>query len=139
MPNVSKSFKSAALTALLIVIGAAVGWTGMRVLRHGDDAPKILAGDFSRFTESAHRPAVLFATSTCPFCRRARALLDATHVDYQVYEIDTSEEAHRIYQTLGVTQVPVLITRDWRIVGFSEPLYRLRTAGLTSGVSTAAK
>jgi len=132
MSRIFKMFKSAVLTLALVVAGAAVGWIGMRALQRADDTPKIVAGDFSRFIEDAQHPVVLFATSTCPFCRRARELLDATHVDYRVYEIDTSEEAHRMYESLGVTQVPVLITSESRIVGFSDSLYRLRTGSHAS-------
>ncbi|HEY0232860.1 MAG TPA: glutaredoxin domain-containing protein [Dokdonella sp.] len=119
--------KHLALTLAVIVSGAAIGWIGVRAMGAMNASPSVEAGDYSKIVDAAQHSAVLFSTSTCPYCRRARDLLDATKADYRVYEIDTSEEAHRLYQALGFSRVPVLITRDTRIVGFSENLYRLRT------------
>lgn len=116
-----------ALTAAIVVGGGALGWIGARVVTPATAVPLVEAGNFSPLIADAHHPFVLFVSSTCPYCRKARALLDSIPVDYFTYEIDTSAEAKQLYRTLGVDRVPVLITANARITGFSADVYRART------------
>ena len=121
-----QALKHFGITIAIVFGGIALGWASARVVP-STKAPLIEAGDFSQIIEKAHHPAVLFVTSTCPYCRKAREFLSGISADYFVYEIDTSPEAKRLYQTLGVDQVPVLITGNARITGFNVDIYRART------------
>ena len=51
----------------------------------------------------SENPVVVFSFTTCPFCRRAKDLLDEKGIDYQVLELDELEgnEGNEIRATLG--------------------------------------
>ena len=117
------TLKSLAMTGLVIIAGAAVGW-GSQMVHFASTKAHSESGDFTAIVENSQHPVLLFAASTCPYCKKARAFLEAAHIDYRLYEIDTSPEALRLYKTLGVDAVPVLITPHLRILGFNEDLYR---------------
>ena len=108
----------------LVAIAAACGWSGTLAFRALNREPAMQAGDFSAIVATAGRPVVLFATTTCPYCARARSLLDAMKVDHVVYDIDTSEPARALYSHLHAHSVPVLVTAGLRIIGFDEATYR---------------
>jgi glutaredoxin len=113
-------------TIALVAIAAACGWFGVLAFRTLDAAPAAQAGDYSAIVATAGRPVVLFATTTCPYCAKARNLLDAMKVDHVVYDIDTSEPARALYGQLHANSVPVLVTAGLRITGFDEAAYRAR-------------
>ena len=115
----------------LVAIAAACGWFGTLAFRTLNAAPAMQAGDFSAIVATAGRPVVLFATTTCPYCARARSLLDAMKVDRVVYDIDTSEPARTLYAQLHANSVPVLVTAGLRITGFDEAAYRTKLGTFT--------
>lgn len=124
-------------TIALVAIAAACGWFGTLAFRALNAAPAMQAGDFSAIVASAGRPVVLFATTTCPYCAKARSLLDAMKVDHVVYDIDVSDSARALYGQLHANSVPVLVTAGLRITGFDEAAYRARLEGLArTAVST---
>jgi glutaredoxin len=129
-------------TIVLVAIAAACGWFGVLALRSLNAAPAVQPGDFSAIVAAAGRPVVLFATTTCPYCAKARKLLDAMKVDHVVYDIDTSEPARALYRQLHANSVPVLVTTGLRITGFDEAAYRARLdrfprTGVSTGPSVA--
>ena len=113
-------------TIALAALAAACGWFGTLAFRAVDAAPAMQAGDFTAIVASAGRPVVLFATTTCPYCAKARSLLDAMKVDHVVYDIDASEPARALYAQLHANSVPVLVTAGLRITGFDEAAYRAK-------------
>jgi glutaredoxin len=117
-------------TVALVVIAAACGWSATFAIRWLRAEPALQAGDFSAIVASAGRPVVLFATTTCPYCGKARDLLDALKVQHVVYDIDVSESARALYARLHANSVPVLVTTDLRITGFDEARYRSTLAPL---------
>jgi len=119
--------KNLAITLAIVAVGGVLGAVGTRLVAPSVAAPLIEPGNFSPIIAGAHHSVVLFTTSTCPFCKKARALLESIPVDYYAYEIDTSKEAEELYRNLGVTQVPVLVTPNVRITGFNADIYRART------------
>lgn len=62
--------------------------------------------------------AILYATATCPYCEKARKLLDARNVPYIEVDVDKSEEGFAEYQKLGGQGVPVLVIDQQVIHGF---------------------
>jgi mycoredoxin len=62
--------------------------------------------------------AILYATATCPYCAKARKLLDARNVPYLEIDVDKSEEGFAEYKKLNGNGVPVLVIKDQVIHGF---------------------
>ncbi|WP_448572367.1 glutaredoxin 3 [Trichothermofontia sp.] len=73
----------------------------------------------------------IYTWSTCPFCHRAKRLLDQKGVTYTEYTIDDDEVARDAMVargTNGQRTVPQIFIDD-RHVGGSDDLYRLERAG----------
>lgn len=73
----------------------------------------------------------IYTWSHCPFCRRAKQLLDRKGVSYSEYKIDGDEEARDAMVargTDGKRTVPQIFIDD-RHIGGSDDLYRLEERG----------
>lgn len=126
--------RGVASTLALVAIAAACGWLGISILRSVTAPPVLQAGDYSAIVRDAGEPVVLFATTTCPYCRQARALLDAMKVEHVVYDVDVSPPARALYDRLHANSVPVLVTASLRITGFDEATYRSTLGGRVAAV-----
>jgi glutaredoxin len=68
----------------------------------------------------------VFALSTCPPCRRARAFLAENKVDYEVVEVDLLPGAPReraieeVRALTGSLGFPVIVIRGDVVVGFNQ-------------------
>jgi glutaredoxin len=62
--------------------------------------------------------AVLYATAWCPYCAKARKLLNARHIPYREYDIEKSAEGMAQYERLHGHGIPVLVIKDKVIHGF---------------------
>ena len=68
----------------------------------------------------------VFALSTCPYCRMARAYLDENGVAYDVVEVDLLEGEEKesavaeVKEISGGTSFPVVIVDEEIIVGFNK-------------------
>lgn len=62
--------------------------------------------------------AILYATATCPYCAKARKLLDSLDVPYIEVDVDNSEAGFAEFQRLGGQGVPVLVIDQQVIHGF---------------------
>ena len=71
---------------------------------------------------------VLYATSWCPYCKKAREYFKANNVQYLEYDIEKDEQAKRMYDLVGGSGVPVILVNGKKIQGFNrakfEALYR---------------
>jgi len=72
----------------------------------------------------------LYTKATCPYCARARKLLDDKSVGYDEYEIsmDPGKRAEMIQRANGRSTVPQIFI-DGRHVGGSDDLAELERAG----------
>lgn len=72
----------------------------------------------------------LYTKSTCPYCSRARRLLDDKGVGYEEYEIsqDSAKRSEMIQRSNGRTTVPQIFI-DGRHVGGSDDLAELERQG----------
>ncbi len=61
----------------------------------------------------------IYTWSTCPFCRRAKELLDSKGVDYTEYDItgNDDERAKMVKRTGGPKSVPQIFIDDQHIGG----------------------
>ncbi|MDO8848981.1 MAG: glutaredoxin family protein [Coriobacteriia bacterium] len=68
----------------------------------------------------------VFALSTCPYCRMARAYLDENDVEYDVVEVDMlagderSEAIDEVKAMSGGTSFPVVLVDEEVIIGFNK-------------------
>ena len=73
----------------------------------------------------------IYTLSTCPFCRRAKQLLDQKGVNYTEYPVDGDEAARDAMVTRGTNgrrSVPQIFINDQHIGG-SDDLYELEHQG----------
>lgn len=124
MKGLLRFLRAAVSTLALVAVAAVCGWFGVLAVRGLAAQPGVQAGDYSAIVRDAGKPVVLFATTTCPYCRQARDLLDAMRVDHVVYDIDVSPPARALYERLHANSVPVLVTAGRRVTGFDEAAYR---------------
>jgi mycoredoxin len=61
---------------------------------------------------------VLYATSSCPYCKMTRALLARHQVRYVEMDIERSMVARRQYDQLGGGGVPILVVNDTVVRGY---------------------
>ncbi|MFN3700279.1 MAG: glutaredoxin 3 [Alphaproteobacteria bacterium] len=68
--------------------------------------------------------------TTCPYCVRARALLDSKGVDYIGYDItgDEAARAKMVERTGGPRTVPQIFIND-RLIGGCDDLHALEAKG----------
>ena len=72
---------------------------------------------------------VMYATDWCPYCRRARQLLEAKGVAYEAIDVDLSHEARtEMQRRSGRTSVPQIFVGDVH-VGGSDDLHALEARG----------
>jgi glutaredoxin 3 len=79
---------------------------------------------------SASPPVLMYSTTWCPYCERARALLQRKSVDFREIKLDDepAERATMIERSGGRRTVPQIFIGDRHVGGFDE-LYALDRAG----------
>ena len=77
----------------------------------------------------------IYFWTTCPFCVRARALLDSKGVNYQGYDItgDEAARAKMIERTGGPKSVPQIFIND-QLIGGCDDLHTLEAQGKLDGL-----
>ena len=76
----------------------------------------------------------LYTTRFCPFCVRAKMLLDAKNVTYTEVSVDSDHAARRLMATrAGANTVPQIWIGEQHI-GVCDELYQLERAGLLDGL-----
>ena len=63
----------------------------------------------------------VYSTESCPFCVRARNLLNKKGVTFQEYRIDQEPELRpKMEERAGRTSVPQIFIDDYHVGGFDE-------------------
>lgn len=106
------------------IIGLLAGIGGQQVFRSWQQVPVLEFQDFRGFLSAYETDALLFSTTTCPYCQQARRELKAQGVPFRELLIDESDAAKQAFKALGESGVPVLITSDRVIRGFQPERYR---------------
>ena len=74
-------------------------------------------------------PVVMYSTRFCPYCMRARFLLDSKNVDYQDIAVDARPELRReMMEKSGRRTVPQIWIGERHVGGYDD-LARLEQAG----------
>lgn len=71
----------------------------------------------------------MYATAWCPYCERARQLLNSKNVDFEEIDVDARPEARAemVARSGGRRTVPQIFIGD-RHIGGSDDLYELEAA-----------
>jgi glutaredoxin len=85
---------------------------------------EFVEGDYWNIYLDAKTDIVIFTTSTCPYCRDARRLLEVEGVDFVDYVTDESDDAKRRFRATGDEAVPTIYIGKRKISGFSETAIR---------------
>jgi len=62
---------------------------------------------------------LLYATASCGYCKKARALLRKNRISYFEYDIQKSTEGFKQYRALGGRGVPVLLIKGKVVKGYN--------------------
>lgn len=65
-------------------------------------------------------PVVMYATSWCPYCAKARAYFKANGIAFTEYDVEKSPAAKAEFQRLHGHVVPLILVGRERIDGFNE-------------------
>jgi glutaredoxin len=63
---------------------------------------------------------VMYTTSWCPHCAKARAYLRSRNIPFTDHDIEQSADANAQYKTHGGRGVPLIFVGQQRMNGFSE-------------------
>jgi glutaredoxin len=67
---------------------------------------------------------VMYSTSWCGFCRKARNYMAKNRIPFEDYDIEKSETGKREYKKLNGRGVPILLIGDKRMNGFNVGEFR---------------
>tara|TARA_B110000438_G_scaffold99057_1_gene98015 strand:- start:313 stop:621 length:309 start_codon:yes stop_codon:yes gene_type:complete len=62
---------------------------------------------------------ILYATSWCGYCKKARNFLNENNIPFYEYDIEKSSEGRDQYRSIGGRGVPVLLVNGSVIKGYS--------------------
>ena len=136
MATLARHLSSAALLILFLGGGLLAGPSVRSAYERLFPEPAFVTGDFAALYREAGTPIVMFSTSTCPFCRRARELLDHEQAQYRDFVVDQSPDAQRQFEALGGGGVPLLFIGNRRIVGFRADTIRESLSSIPSPSQT---
>ena len=78
---------------------------------------------------SSVKPVKIYTTQTCPYCVRAKRLLQRKNVSYQEIDVGRDDEARtQLIETTGRRTVPQVFIGD-KHIGGSDDLYALEERG----------
>lgn len=111
-----KALKSLVSYALLLAAGISLGLMFMKL-------PKLFERGYAQADLTPHfshtsKKVILYGTSTCPYCAKARAYLNESKISFEDIDIEKSELDKKRYSQLKVEAVPVILIGDRVIVGF---------------------
>ena len=78
--------------------------------------------DKSKSAGSAAAPSgvVMYSTSWCPHCKRAKVYFAKRNVSYQEIDVESSESGKRAFDALGGGGVPLILVNGKAMRGFDE-------------------
>ncbi|OOG61464.1 hypothetical protein B0E46_15925 [Rhodanobacter sp. B04] len=63
---------------------------------------------------------MIFTTSTCPFCKKTRYILESNGIEYKDYVTDVTKTAEEQYLSLGEKNVPIILIGNTKLRGLNE-------------------
>lgn len=68
---------------------------------------------------SSENKVIMYGTSWCGYCKKAREYFHAHNISYTDYDIEIDSRAKQLYNQLGVSGVPVILVGKMEMQGFS--------------------
>lgn len=117
--------KAASLAALVLISSAALAGppppSSIKLPTMVDEpAPRPAAkprAPGKRATAMPH--VVMYATSTCPYCAKARAYMAARGIPFEERDVDSSRAINREFRQYGGRGVPLFVVGSVVLQGFS--------------------
>ena len=72
---------------------------------------------------SSETKVILFGTSWCQYCAKARNYFKTNNIDYIDWDVEQSNEAMKLFKQLKGESYPLILLRGVKIVGFNESAY----------------
>jgi glutaredoxin len=69
---------------------------------------------------AAGKKVVIYTTSRCGYCKKAKAWFRSKGVPYTEYDVESSNKGKRDYKKLGGQGVPIILVGEQQLNGFSE-------------------
>ena len=63
---------------------------------------------------------IMRSTPPCPFCEKAKALLDSKCIAYTEYDLSANEGSIDLFKILGYKTIPIITQGDRVIGGFED-------------------
>lgn len=108
------------VTGFVLIIAAGVGVGYVLKIAPVLLKPAYVQGDYSAYFPDRATRVVVYGTSWCQYCAKARAFLKANHIRYVDLDIEKSEQARAQHARLGGGGVPLLLIGDRKISGFNQ-------------------
>jgi len=64
---------------------------------------------------------VLYATTWCGYCAKARRFFAENHIPYQELDVENSDEGRKAYQRLGGGGVPIIVINGSQVIRGFDP------------------
>jgi len=75
--------------------------------------------DGAAYDRGSTQRVVMYSTSWCGYCKKARKYFQKEKIHYVEYDIEKDERARRLYDMIGGKGVPVILVGKKRLNGFS--------------------
>lgn len=94
-------------------------------VHYSDQKPKHLEAqtispEVNRMDSVNVKAIVMYSTSWCGYCQKAREFFKKRGIAYTEYDIEKDQIAKQRYDAIGGSGVPVILVNEKRMSGFSE-------------------
>jgi mycoredoxin len=111
-----RHLRSLCVFSLFLLGGLALGFALPRVSAWLK--PAYVEGDYSSYLSGAKSGVVLYSTSWCPYCAKAKAYFAEHKIAYTEMDIEQSPVARQQYEQLGGGSIPKVLIGNRMIIGF---------------------
>lgn len=70
-----------------------------------------------------NKQVMMYSTAWCPTCRKAKAYFNERGIDFEEYDVETSEKGKRDFKELNGKGVPIILVGEKRLNGFSKSAF----------------
>mgnify|MGYP001570494899 FL=1 len=78
---------------------------------------------------------IMYTTSTCPYCRGAKQLLNAKGISYTEIDVQSVDQKVEMINRSGRRTVPQIFIGDWHVGGFDDLAQLDREGGLAQALN----
>ena len=78
---------------------------------------------------------IMYTTSTCPYCRAAKQLLNSKGVSYTEIDVQSVDQMVEMINRSGRRTVPQIFIGDWHVGGFDDLAQLDREGGLAHALN----